>query len=43
LQLIILVMVALGVVNLVNMAVLERIGEFGTMRRSAAATGTCSS
>jgi putative ABC transport system permease protein len=32
LQFIILVMVALGVVNLVNMAVLERIGEFGTMR-----------
>jgi putative ABC transport system permease protein len=32
LQLIVLVMVALGVVNLVNMAVLERIGEFGTMR-----------
>lgn len=32
LQLIILVMVTLGVVNIVNMAVLERIGEFGTMR-----------
>jgi putative ABC transport system permease protein len=32
LQFIILVMVALGVVNLVNMAVLERVGEFGTMR-----------
>jgi putative ABC transport system permease protein len=32
LQLIILVMVGLGVVNLVNMAVFERIGEFGTMR-----------
>jgi putative ABC transport system permease protein len=32
LQVIILVMVGLGVVNLVNMAVLERIGEFGTMR-----------
>jgi putative ABC transport system permease protein len=32
LQLIVLVMVGLGVVNLVNMAVLERISEFGTMR-----------
>jgi len=32
LRLIILVMVGLGVVNLVNMAVLERLGEFGTMR-----------
>ncbi|MCC7547485.1 MAG: ABC transporter permease [Burkholderiales bacterium] len=32
LELIILVMVALGVVNLVNMTVLERVGEFGTMR-----------
>lgn len=32
LELIILVMVGLGVVNLVNMAVLERVGEFGTMR-----------
>jgi putative ABC transport system permease protein len=32
LQLIILVMVGLGVVNLVNLAVLERVGEFGTMR-----------
>jgi len=32
LEFIILVMVGLGVVNLVNMAVLERVGEFGTMR-----------
>ncbi len=32
LELIILVMVGLGVVNLVNMTVLERVGEFGTMR-----------
>ena len=32
LRLIILVMVGLGVVNLVNVAVLERTGEFGTMR-----------
>jgi putative ABC transport system permease protein len=32
LRLIILVMVGLGVVNLVNLAVLERVGEFGTMR-----------
>jgi len=32
LEFIILVMVGLGVVNLVNMTVLERVGEFGTMR-----------
>lgn len=32
LELIVLVMVGLGVVNLVNMTVLERVGEFGTMR-----------
>ncbi len=32
LEFIILVMVSLGVVNLVNMAVMERLGEFGTMR-----------
>jgi putative ABC transport system permease protein len=32
LRIVILVMVGLGVVNLVNMAVLERVGEFGTMR-----------
>jgi putative ABC transport system permease protein len=32
LQLIILFMVLLGVVNAINMSVLERVGEFGTMR-----------